>query len=68
MNRFRYMLVYPKRNVMADQKMYYSLHDACEAAARQVDQVSPYVLCFGTKYRWVYNILENTLYRSGYIQ
>jgi len=53
---------------MADQKMYYSLHDACEAAARQVDQVSPYVLCFGTKYRWVYNILENTLYRSGYIQ
>ena len=62
------MLGYPHGNVMNDQEMYYSLHDACEAALERVDLVSPFILCFGTKYKWVYNVLDKSLYRSGYIQ
>lgn len=62
------MLVYPKHNVMDNQEMYYNLHDAYEAALERVHLVSPFIICLGIRYKWVYNVLDKSLYRSGYIQ
>ncbi len=53
---------------MDNQEMYYNLHDAYEAALERVHLVSPFIICLGIRYKWVYNVLDKSLYRSGYIQ